>query len=103
MNLDIFLDWYSSHYTLRNPENDRDLSEPSAFPMDNDIRRTLRKHDGYCGYMAMNQMSDARSRAKVRLGIEELMQQLPGGLAAARQRAEYQGRSLYPALHIGCA
>jgi hypothetical protein len=103
MNLDIFLDWYSSSYALSNPEKDRDFSQPSAFPMDGEIRQTLRKHDGYCGYMAMNQMSDAESLTKVRLGTEELMRQLPGGLAAAKQRAEHQGRSLYPVLHIGSA
>ena len=103
MNLDIFLDWYSTPYRLQNPESDRNLLESDAYPMDSRIRQTLNKHDGYCGFMAMNQMSHEPSRSQVRLGIEELIDQLPGGLAAAKQRAELQGRSLYPVLHIGCA
>jgi hypothetical protein len=62
MNLDIFLNWFERDHILRNPENWGARSGLIGYDMEAKVRDELRRHDGYCGFMFMNQMSHEASR-----------------------------------------
>jgi hypothetical protein len=88
MNLDLFLEWCTSRYALRDPEHQKEGISTSEFAVENKVKKSLNRHDGYCGYMLRNQIGDPASRVALRRGVEEMMRQLPAGMECARQRAQ---------------